>query len=54
MAVGFHNWSIGRLCRTKRKRHAPCPIMKMSVNGVSMIFGFVSLVIRVVNGCGLS
>jgi len=33
----MHKQSRGRLYRPKRKRHAPCPILKMSVNGVSTI-----------------
>jgi hypothetical protein len=33
----MHTESIGRLYRPKRKQHALCPIMKMSVNGVSTI-----------------
>jgi len=54
MAVGFYKCSIGHLCRTMGKQHAPGPIMKMSFNVASTMFCFVSLVIRVVNGCGLS
>jgi len=34
-----HKQSIGCLYRQTRKWNAPCPILKLSVNGVSMIVG---------------
>jgi len=38
----IHKWQIGCLYREYRKRHAPSPILKMSINILSMIFGLVS------------
>ena len=42
---------IGCLSNSKDYRHAPCPILKMSVNGVSTIIGVGSWVIQVLQ-CG--
>jgi len=42
--VVIHNNSIDKLYTGKRKRDAPCPILKMSVNVASTIFGLVSRV----------
>jgi len=35
----MHNQRIGSLCRQKRKLLSDCPILKMSVNQASMMFG---------------
>jgi len=40
--VAIHECGIGLLSRQKREPHAPCPILNMSVNRVSTIFGLVS------------
>ena len=42
---------IGSLYWEELQWHAPCRILRMSVNGVSMIFGFTSWVIYVWIGC---
>jgi len=46
-----HNGIIGCLYRQKRKRHAPCPILIMCINGVSTIVGLPSWLITVRCGC---
>jgi hypothetical protein len=38
----IHLWDIGSLYWQKQQRHAPCGILKMSVNGASTIFSFAS------------
>jgi hypothetical protein len=45
LVITIHNLSISHLHRRKIKWHAPCPIMKISVNWGSMIFSLVSWVI---------
>jgi hypothetical protein len=39
-----HLWDIGTLYWQKQQRHAPCGILKMTVNGASTIFSFASCV----------
>jgi len=46
----MHKQCIGRLYRLKEKQHAPCPIMKMSVNGASTIFGLAEWLIKARDG----
>jgi hypothetical protein len=47
LAILMHTGSIGCLYRPKRKQHAPCLIMKMSVNGASSMFRLASWLIKV-------
>ena len=47
----IHLWDIGSLHWQKHQRHAPCGILKMSVNGASTIFSFASWVSYVPTGC---
>jgi len=44
--AAIHKCGIGRLFREKREPQAPCPILNMSVNGASTIFGLVSQAIQ--------
>ena len=46
MVVVIHNRSNGRLYRQTLLGNAPYPILKMCVNGASMILGLVSKAIR--------
>jgi hypothetical protein len=39
MVADSHKWSIGCLYKPNKEGHAPCPIMKISVNGASTIIG---------------
>jgi hypothetical protein len=34
-----HKSGIGRIPTQKRMKYTPCPILKMSVNGASTVFG---------------
>jgi len=47
----IHKWGIGCIDKQKREWHTPCPILKMSVSGASMIIGLASWLIWVVIGC---
>jgi len=47
----MHNRHIGSLYRQKRLQHHHCPIVRLSVNGVSTIFSFASWLIYVLIGC---
>ena len=49
--VGSHNRISRRLYRQNRLRYPPCPFMKTSFNGASIIFGYVLWVIWGVLGC---
>jgi len=49
-----HNKHTGGLSWQKSKRHDRCPILNMSFNGASMIFGCPSWVIEVAIGCSHS
>ena len=42
---------IGCLYNQNQERYAPCPILKMRVNGTSTMFGLASCVIWVAIGC---
>jgi len=42
----IHNIGIDNLYTQKRKQDTLCPILKLSINGASMIFGLVSRVIN--------
>jgi len=46
-----HLPDIGSLYWEKLQQHAPCLILKMSVNGASTIFSFTSWVIYIPIGC---
>jgi len=41
----IHNTGIGCLDRQKNKGHRDSPMLKMRFNGVTMIFGFVCILI---------
>ena len=47
-------WCIGCLYNQKQVRHATCPILKMRVNGESLIFGLASWVMCVAIWCRCS
>ena len=49
--VDIHLSDIDSLYWGKLKRHAPCHILRMSVNGVSTMFSWASWVIYVPIGC---
>jgi len=51
LVAEIHLWDIGSLYWQKQQRHAPCSILKMSVNGASTIFGVASCVSYVPIGC---
>jgi len=51
LVVEIHLSDNGSLYWEKLQWHAPGPILRMSVNGVSMIFSFTSWVIYVPIGC---
>ena len=51
LVADIHLTDIGSLYCQKRQWHAPCRILRTSVNRVSMIFSFASLVIYVPIGC---
>jgi len=44
--MNIHNGSVGILYGEKRTQNAPCPVLKMSVNGALTIFGPVSRVFK--------
>jgi len=50
--VVIHNNSIDNLYTRKRKQDAQSPILTMSVNGASTIFGLVGQVINMRFGSG--
>jgi len=45
LVVVIYNHCIGHLYRQKRMLHSPCPILTMSINRATMIFGLASWVI---------
>jgi len=51
LVTDIHLSNIGSLYWQQQPRHAPCGILKMSVNGVSTIFSFASWVSYVPIGC---
>jgi len=51
LAADIQLSDIGSLYSNKQQRHAPCHILKMSVNGESTIISFTSWVIQVPIGC---
>jgi len=51
LVADIHLSNIGSLYWQKQQRHAPCGILKMSVNGASTIFSFASWVSYVPIGC---
>jgi len=51
LVVDFHLADIVSLYWEKLKWHAPCHILRMSVNGASIMFSFASWVIYFLNGC---
>jgi len=51
LAETIHKCGIGWLYRQKSEPHAPCPILKLSVNRASTIFGLVCWVSEKRYGC---
>jgi len=51
LVADIHLSNIGSLYWQKQQRHAPCGILKMSINGVSTICSFASWVSYVPIGC---
>jgi len=51
LVAEIHLSDDGSLYLGKPQRHAPCRIVRMSVNGVSTIFSFASRVIHLLIGC---
>jgi len=51
LVADIHLWDIGSLYWRRQQRHAPCRILKMSVNGASTICSFASWVSYVLIGC---
>ena len=49
--IVMYNRYIVTCYRKQRKPHSHCPILRMSMNGVSKIFSFTSRVIDVLIGC---
>jgi len=47
----MHNWCIRSFYSEKRQQHSVRLILRMSINGVSMILGFASWLIYVLIGC---
>jgi hypothetical protein len=50
LVAGIHLPDIGTLYWQKQQRHAPCYILKMSVNGPSRVLGVAYLVITAMRG----
>jgi len=46
LVADIHWWDIGSLWGQKQQRHAPCRILKMSVNGASTVLGLAYFVIE--------
>jgi hypothetical protein len=51
LVADIHFSDIGSLYWEKLQLHAPCGILRMSIDGVSTIFGFASWLIYVLIGC---
>jgi len=51
LVVDIHLSDIGSLYWQKQQRHAPCGIVKMSINRVSTVLGLAYFVIKVLHGC---